>query len=427
MLAAAVGATVVPSTAAGATRGGAGVAGPYGALAERDDSGLLLPVGFTGRVVARSGEPVGSGSFRWRGSPDGAATFDDGTGGWYHAVNHELHEPEGGVSVVHYNADGEIVAAYSVLDGTDRNCAGGPTPWGTWLSCEEVERGEVYECQVTGPGQGVAVAALGRFRHEAAAVDPVRRRVYLTEDQPDGLFYRFTPSAYPDLDDGVLEAARVDGDAVTWTAVPDPQATDTETRFQLDDDAATRFASGEGLWYHDDRVWLTTKGDGRVWELELTTDRLTVTYDPSSTSPSVLTGVDNITVEEGSGDLLVAEDKGNMEVVAISPDGSVSPLVRIPGHPRSEVTGPVFNPAGDRLYFSSQRGSDGAGVTYEVTGPFRGLTDSPRSEDGDDPVGPGLWLLGTAVVAAAGFALLIRRQRGVPAPEPAEPADPAAG
>ncbi len=383
--AAPVAALVAPPTAAGGEPvtgpppdgiGGTGEGpGPYGPLAARDDSGVLLPAGFTARIVAIAGDPIGPDGLVWRGAADGAATFDDGAGGWFHAVNHELAGGRGGVSVVHYRSTGEIVAAYSVLDGTDRNCAGGPTPWGTWLSCEEVDRGRVFECDPTGPGQGVDRPALGRFAHEAVAVDPVRRALYLTEDEPDGLLYRFVPDAYPDLGSGVLSALRLDDAApgrVGWVEIADPGATTMSTRRQPGCADAARFNGGEGIWYSDDRVWFTTKGDGRVWELDLTGDRLSVVWDP--TAGPTLRGVDNITVEAGSGDLYVAEDPGNMELVVISAAGGVAPFARIEGHPGSEVTGPTFNPAGDRLYVSSQRGFDGRGVTYEIRGPFRGPT-----------------------------------------------------
>jgi secreted PhoX family phosphatase len=88
----------------------------------------------------------------------------------------------------------------------------------------------------------------------------------------------------------------------------------------------------------------------------------------------VLTGVDNVVVSPW-GDVLVAEDGGNQEIVAITPTGDVVPVVRIATHPQSEVTGPDFDPSGARLYFSSQRGATGRsadGITYEVTGPFGG-------------------------------------------------------
>ncbi len=72
-----------------------------------------------------------------------------------------------------------------------------------------------------------------------------------------------------------------------------------------------------------------------------------------------------------SGDMFVGEDGGNLEVVMISTEGQVALVVRLVGHDVSEVTGPAFSPDGSRLYFSSQRGTDGRGVTFQVTGPFR--------------------------------------------------------
>jgi secreted PhoX family phosphatase len=307
--------------------------------------------------------------------------FEDGAGGWYHAVNHELDGSAGGVSVLRFAADGSVLDAYSVLDNTRRNCAGGPTPWGTWLSCEEVDDGIVYECDPTQSGQGVALPALGTFNHEAVAVDPERGQLYLTEDKSDGLLYRFTPAAYPNLDSGVLEAARfVDGIA-EWIPVPDPTAASRPVREQFEGQATT-FNGGEGIWYHNDRVYFTTKRDHRVWQLSLGDGRLDVVWagNPGDPTRDQLTAVDNITVENGTGDLYVAEDGGNMELVVITPEGDVAPFVRVSGQNRSEMTGPCFNPAGDRLYFSSQRGIDGNGITYVVTGPFRGIGSSVTAE-----------------------------------------------
>ena len=117
-----------------------------------------------------------------------------------------------GTSAIRFRPDGAIASAYRILGQTNFNCAGGPTPWGTWLSCEEHDAGLVWECDPAGKLSAVARPALGVFNHEAAAVEPAGRRLYLTEDKPDGGFYRFTPTAYPDLAEGLLEVAVVAAD-----------------------------------------------------------------------------------------------------------------------------------------------------------------------------------------------------------------------
>jgi len=359
----------IPTSAFGATAGSS----PYGGLGPRDNSGVLLPAGFTARVIAVSGQSVPGTSFTWRGAPDGAACFPGPNGGWFHAVNHELSSSNGGVSVVEFDASARIVDAYSVLSGTTRNCAGGPTPWGTWLSCEETSSGRVWECDPTGPGQGVVRPALGRFNHEAVCVDPVAQVLYLTEDRSDGLLYRFVPSSYPNLGSGVLQAARLDSNGfVSWTNVPDPSGSGTATRYQLPSGSVTRFDGGEGIWYSNNRVYFTTKGDDGVWEFDLGQNRI----DRIWGGGSPLTGVDNVTVEDGSGDVFVAEDGGNMEIVIIA-NGLVAPFARVPNQSGSEITGPCFTPDGTRMYFSSQRGTNGNGITYEITGPFRGAAGTP--------------------------------------------------
>jgi len=113
-------------------------------------------------------------------------------------------------------------------------------------------------------------------------------------------------------------------------------------------------------------VYFTTKGDNRVWTYDPVANSLTIIYDDSTSPTPVLTGVDNVTVSR-SGDVFVAEDGGNMELVVLSPEGDVAPFLRL-GVSGSEITGPAFDPSGTRLYFSSQRNP---GRTYEITGPFR--------------------------------------------------------
>ena len=131
---------------------------------------------------------------------------------------------------------------------------------------------------------------------------------------------------------------------------------------------ATIFEGGEGLWFHEDVVYLSTKGNGRIWAYHVTMERIEVIYDAEALADPPLTGVDNLTVS-CCGDVLVAEDGGSMQIVAILPDGTLKPLVQIVGQDTSEITGPAFDPGGTRLYFSSQRGGS-QGITYVVEGPF---------------------------------------------------------
>lgn len=376
--------------------------GPYGPIAGRvpDENGLILPPGFTSRVIGIAGEEVGETGFDWHLYPDGGATFEDPDGdGWIYVCNSEIPQPinNGGVSAVRFDADGEIIDAYRILDGTTGNCAGGPTPWGTWLSCEEFNRGQVWECDPTGKTEAQVHPALGTFAHEAVAVDPEAEQLFLTEDAPQGRLYRFTPDDYPSLESGLLEAAAVRSDnSVEWIEVPDPEWLDRDgppTGEQVEDEA-TLFAGGEGIWHHDGSIFFTTKTDNRVHRIDVAENRYELIYEVGDLgSEAELRGVDNITVDPATGDLYVAEDDDDLQIVLISSAGVVAPFCQVPGDlglfKASEITGPCFSPDGTRLYFSSQRGGPNlasqvfpgvrysteqarAGITYEVTGPFRG-------------------------------------------------------
>jgi secreted PhoX family phosphatase len=365
----------------------AGSLGRLGPLQAPDNNGIRLPAGFSSRCIAAAGQRVRRSfwnrtRYRWHSYPDGGATFPTGDGGWVYVSNSEtISLLGGGVSAIRFHADGRVDDAYRILGGTNLNCAGGPTPWHTWLSCEETAFGKVFECDPFGRYPARVRPALGYFKHEAVAVDPQFGMLYLTEDESDGRFYRFIPDGLNsdgnlNLDAGVLQVAAVEaGGHVQWLDLPDatPQFWQTPTRHQLPE--STAFDGGEGIWYSQGNVYFTTKGDNRVWQLDTNLDHLSVLYDAATAPNPVLTGVDNVTASSG-GDLLVAEDGGDMQIVVIDGSGQVAPLLQVTGQDESEITGPAFSPDGSRLYFSSQRGSaifgggQGFGITYEITGPF---------------------------------------------------------
>lgn len=342
-------------------------------LSKPDANGIRVPHGFSARVVATTGQPVAGTGYIWHLWPDGGACFALPDGGWSYVSNSEWFFADGdngaGVSYIRFDASGNIVDAGRALVDTVRNCSGGITPWGTWLSCEEVPTGAVWECDPLGAVPAVQHAGMGLFNHEAAACHTGEEVVYLTEDVPDGGFYRFVPATWGILSAGTLQIMTEPSPGnLVWEDVPDPSAAATPCRQQVANTKA--FNGGEGIDLSGNNVVFTTKGDNRVWSYDPTANALTILYDAAVNTNGILSGVDNVETS-AKGVIYVCEDGGDMQIVLVREDGSTFPVMQIVNNPTSEICGAAFNPQGDRLYFSDQRGP---GRTIEISGPWRAFT-----------------------------------------------------
>lgn len=422
-----------------------------------DPRGLLdLPEGFAYRLISETGGEMADGFLR-PGRPDGMACFvhptdaskaillrnhenwpDTEAGSPFGAGNallprlaagrlYDVKEDGtpffGGVTkaVVDLRS-GRLERDYLVLIGTTGNCAGGATPWGSWLSCEEESdampgaganrpHGFAFEvpAAATGPVDPVPLTAMGRFSHEAAEVDPATGIVYMTEDDRVGLFYRFLPDTPGELArGGRLQALAIAGQPgantsnwprdwggpgigaipqgatfdVEWVDLDHVEAPEGDLRQRGHAAGAAQFCRGEGMAFgmrpgaaRGEVFFNCTQGgtqrSGQVWRLtpgaDGTRDRLTLLYE--SPGGDTVDLCDNLALAPW-GDLILCEDGlGDNYLRGLTPDGRVYDLARNAHEDRSEFCGACFSPDGQTMFVNVQE----PGFTYAITGPWETL------------------------------------------------------
>ena len=391
---------------------------------------LMLPRGFEYISFGWTGDPMSDGT-RTPGSHDGMAAFRTRDGvrlvrnheqglGTPFAPAASTYDPAagGGTTNLLFDPDaGRWLESYASLSGTIRNCAGGPTPDGTWISCEENLtipgptnsatrlHGYNFEVPADGMASGTPLKAMGRFNHEATAADPATGYVYETEDTGDSVLYRFKPTNRSDLSaGGVLEAMKLDNsadtrqwvtgqtDTATWVVVddPDPQTNDylASTRGQAAAKGAALITRGEGAWYGNGVVYVVASNGGplrlgQVFAYDPATARFTCVF--ASTSVDLLAAPDNVCVSPRGGIVLCEDGSGLEYMHGLTPTGDIfrfaqNNVVLPPDvlaargysgtgdYTGSEWAGATFEPKNGNWLFANIQSP---GITFAITGPWR--------------------------------------------------------
>lgn len=375
-----------------------------------DPQGILdLPPGFQYKILSQVGETMNDGQIV-PNQHDGMGAFPGENGQTILVRNHEVSPlntvnnltnniPQydatcsGGTTTLIVDGDRNLTQHYLSLAGTNRNCAGGTTPWNSWISCEEeiatpyppqgyrieeiisywgkVTKKHGYNFEV--PAQGklakpIPLKAMGRFRHEAIAYEPQTGYIYQTEDQFNSCIYRFNPAQPENLQaGGSLEALmiknipRVDTGInfpvgkpleVAWVTLEDVDPEHDTLRFEAQRKGAAVFRRGEGMCYANQELyWTATNGGaakaGQIFRYNPQQETLELFVE--SPGVGVLDYPDNITLAP-FGDLIVCEDgRGEQFLIGITPKGKYYKFARNALN-NSEFAGVCFAPDGQTMF-----------------------------------------------------------------------------
>ncbi len=415
----------------------------------KDPKGVLdLPEGFKYQVISKTGDEMTDGLLV-PGAHDGMGAFEGADGTTILVRNHEVspnspkmspfgpkgeklteklsaqlfdnghgkHICDGGTTTLVYDTKKQkLISHHLSLSGTLRNCAGGVTPWNTWVTCEETttrsgkqfaqHHGYAFEVEAMKSELQKAepLKAMGRFNREAVAVDEKSGVVYQTEDRGDGLIYRFIPKVPGKLHEGgKVQALAIKGapstDTRNWPnqgkAFPEGKAMDVEW-IDLEDidapkddlrlrgfkDGAARFARGEGIWAGKGEIyWACTNGGksrlGQIFKYTPSASEGTADEAKSpgklelfveSKDAELLGACDNLTVAPWGG-LVVSEDSGkNSSIVGVTPEGKCYRIGQVAFN--SELAGICFSPDASTMFVNAQWNP---GQTLAITGPWERL------------------------------------------------------
>jgi uncharacterized protein len=382
---------------------------------------LALPARFKYTVFGRTGTIMSDG----RPTPsahDGMAAFEDDDCKIRLVRNHEVGggaaiDPSraydlmtgGGTTTLVIDPDTRLpIRDFASLSGTLTNCAGGRTPWDSWITCEETVAGlasglsrphgyvfdvSAYSNRTVAP---TPIKAMGRFVHEAIAIDPHTGIVYETEDRnPECGLYRYIPRRRKQLAAGgrlqmlaIKDQPNYDTRTgqqpqeplrVTWVDIDDPDPANAETDSlavykQGSAKGGAIFTRLEGAWYGNGSVYFNSTnggnaGSGQVWQYTprgRSGGELELLFE--SPGADVLDSPDNICVTPGGG-LILCEDGGGQEFLhGLTRRGEIFKFAMntVPGFTGSEFAGATFSPDGETLFVNIQS----PGITFAIWGPW---------------------------------------------------------